>query len=68
MGSSPGLTLEELFAGVFLEEGFVGNGAAEVVEHEREDRNDLVFGIAGIVGDGGILPLSVTHPVENWDD
>jgi hypothetical protein len=43
------LTLQELFASVLLEERFVDNWAGEIVNHELEDRLDLVLCVAGIV-------------------
>lgn len=49
------LTLEELLAGVFLKEGFVGDRPAEVVNHQLEDRMDLLFGVTRIVSEIDIL-------------
>jgi hypothetical protein len=48
-------TLQELLAGILLEEGFVADGAVEVVHHQAEDRVDLFFRIPGVVGQSGIL-------------
>lgn len=49
------LTLEELFAGILLEEGLVDNWAGEVVDHQLQDRLDLLLGVAGVVCKGSIL-------------
>ena len=49
------LTLEELLAGVLLVECLVDDRPGKVVDHELEDGLDLLLGVAGIVGDGGIL-------------
>jgi hypothetical protein len=43
------LTLEELFACVFLEERFVTYRTVKVVDHQSKDRVDLFLGIASIV-------------------
>ena len=51
------LTLQELLAGVLAEEGVVNNRAVEVVDHELEDGLDVVLGVAGVVGKGGV-PLT----------
>lgn len=49
-------TFKELFAGILLEECFMlHDWLVEIVNHELEDRLDLLFGIASIVGQGGIL-------------
>ena len=52
------LTLQELLAGIFLEEGLVGDGPCQVVDHQEEDRLDLLLGVAGIVLNGFILGQS----------
>jgi hypothetical protein len=43
------LTLQELLAGILLEEGLVHNGAGEVVDHQLQNRLDLLLGVAGVV-------------------
>ena len=43
------LTLEELLAGVLLEEGFMSDGASKVIDHELEDRLNLIFSVTSIV-------------------
>ena len=48
-------TFEELLAGILLEECFVGHGFMEVVNHELEDRLNLLFRVASIMRQGGIL-------------
>jgi hypothetical protein len=54
------LTLEELFAGVFLEEGFVVNRAQQVVEHEVVHRLDLLLRVSRIEGESLILEIWVS--------
>jgi hypothetical protein len=49
------LTLQELLASIFLEEGFVRDGTVEVVNHQLEHRVNLLLGIPGVVSKGGIL-------------
>lgn len=48
-------TLQEFLAGILLEEGLVGDRAVEVVNHEAEDRINLLLGVSGVVREGGIL-------------
>lgn len=48
-------SLQELLAGVFLEEGFVGDRAVEIINHQLEDGVDLLFGVTGVVSESGIL-------------
>jgi hypothetical protein len=43
------LTLEELLAGILLEEGFVGDGTGKVIDHEFEDRLNLIFSVTRIM-------------------
>lgn len=50
-------TLQELLAGILLEEGFVNNGASEVVNHELNNRLNLLFRITGIVGKSLVLSM-----------
>lgn len=49
------LTLQELLAGVFLEEGFVGDRAVKIINHQLEDGIDLLFGVSRVVSESGIL-------------
>lgn len=51
------LTLEELLAGVLLEEGIVLHWAVEVVDHEQENWLDLLLGIASVVRESGVLSV-----------
>jgi len=44
------LTLEELLAGVFLEEGFVAHRTVKIIYHQAEDRVDFLLSVSGIVG------------------
>jgi len=55
------LTLEELLAGVLLEEGFVNNGAREVINHQLQDRLDLFLSVTSIVCKGGVLERLVRY-------
>lgn len=48
------LTLQELLAGIFAEEGVVDDRAVKVVNHELEDRLDVLLGVAGVVGQGRV--------------
>jgi hypothetical protein len=43
------LTLEELLACIFLEERFVGHGTGKVINHESENRLDVILGITSIM-------------------
>jgi len=49
------LTLEEFLAGVLLEEGLVGDGTCEVINHELKDRLHFFLVIASIVSQSSIL-------------
>lgn len=49
------LTLEELLAGIFLEEGFVGDGTGKVVNHKLEDGLNLLLVVTGIVRQSRVL-------------
>lgn len=52
-------TFKEFLAGILLEECFMlHDRLVEVVNHELEDRLDLLFRIASIMGQGGILQIS----------
>ena len=42
-------TFQKLLAGVLLEECFVDNRLGKVINHELEDRLDLIFGIARVM-------------------
>ena len=48
-------TLEELFAGILLEECFVDNGAGQIVDHEMENRLNLLLCVASVVRDSLVL-------------
>lgn len=52
-------TLHKFLACVFLEKGFVGNGAVQVINHQVEDGEDLLFCVPCIVCEGGILVTRV---------
>jgi len=47
-------TLHELLAGVLLEESFVGDRTVEVVNHQAEDRVDLLLSVSCVVGQSGV--------------
>jgi hypothetical protein len=49
------LTLQELLAGIFLKEGFVGDRAVEIINHQLEDGVDLLFSVSRVVSESGIL-------------
>lgn len=51
------LTFEELFAGVFLEDGFVNNGSAKIVNHQADDGQDFFFRVPSITRQKLILFL-----------
>jgi hypothetical protein len=51
------LTLQELLAGILLEEGFVGDRAVEVINHQLENGVDFFFGVSRIVSESGILRI-----------
>lgn len=53
------LTLHELLASILLEERLVRNGGGEVVDHELQDRLDLVLSIPRIVRQSRVLRTSV---------
>lgn len=42
-------TLQELLAGILLEECIMDHGAREVVNHKQRDGLDLILGVAGVV-------------------
>ena len=42
-------TFQKLLAGILLEECFVDNGLGKVINHELEDRLDLIFSVAGVM-------------------
>lgn len=48
-------TFEELFACVFLEEGFMDNGTAKIVNHKLEHRLDFLFRVASVMCKGRML-------------
>ena len=49
------LTLQELLASILLEEGFVGDRAVQVVNHQLEDRLNLLLGVSRVVSKSSIL-------------
>lgn len=52
-------TFEEFLAGILLEECFMlHNRLVEIINHELEDRLDLLFRVASIVRQGSILGTS----------
>ena len=55
------LTLQELLAGIFAEESVVNDGTVKVVDHELEDRLDVVLGVAGVVGKGRVPRSTFEH-------
>jgi hypothetical protein len=58
--------LEELFAGILLEEGLVDNWAGEVVDHQLQNGLDLLLGVAGVVCKGSIL-IKLEQSKTIWD-
>lgn len=42
-------TLEELLAGILLEEGFVADGSSKIVDHQAENGQDLILRVACVV-------------------
>jgi hypothetical protein len=55
------LTLQELLAGIFAEEGVVDDGPVKVVNHELEDRLNVLLGVAGVVGEGRVPSTTFEH-------
>lgn len=51
------LTLQELLAGIFAEEGIVTNGPSEICDHELEYRLNVLLGVAGVVCESSILGM-----------
>ena len=49
------LTLEESLACVFFEEGFMGDWAGQIIDHELKDWFNFVLTVAGVVRKGYIL-------------
>jgi hypothetical protein len=49
------LTLEELLGRVFLEQCLMSDRSLEVIDEKVEDRQNLIFGIAGELGQSSIL-------------
>ena len=48
-------TLQELLASILAEEGIVLDGSVEVVDHELEDRLNLLFCVASVDGKRSVL-------------
>lgn len=48
-------TLQELLASILAEEGIVLDGSVEIVDHELEDRLNLLFCVASVDGKGSVL-------------
>lgn len=48
-------SLEELLAGVLLEESLVDDGASKIVNHKLDDGVNVLFGVASIVSQGRVL-------------
>lgn len=48
-------TLEELLAGIFLEKCLVAHRTVEVVNHQPENRGDVLLGVTRIVSESSIL-------------
>ena len=48
-------TLEKLLAGIFAEEGVMSDWTSEVVDHELEDRLNILLGVASVVGESSVL-------------
>lgn len=67
-GRKPRLTFQEFLAGVFFEECFMSNGTAEVVDHELEDRFDLILTVSSVMGNGGTLTLLATEKTPSGID
>lgn len=42
-------TLQKLLASILLEEGLMHDRASKVVDHEVDDRLNLIFSVTGIV-------------------
>ena len=49
------LTFEEPLACIFLEEGFMGDWASQIVDHESEDRLNFFLAVPGIMSKGCVL-------------
>lgn len=49
------LTFEKLLAGIFGVESIMLDRTRTVLNHEFEDRHNFLFGVAGVMGDCGIL-------------
>jgi len=54
------LTLEELLASVLLEERLVHDRAREIIDHEQEDRLDLLLRVASVVCNSCVLEMSAS--------
>lgn len=49
------LTLEKLLARVFLKESFVNDWTRQVIDHQLQDRLDLLLAVSGVMCEGRVL-------------
>ncbi len=54
------LTLKEFLAGILLEEGLVGDGTCEIINHKLEYRLHFFLVIASIVSQSSVLSLFIS--------
>lgn len=59
VSSEDGLTFQELFARVLLEERFMSNRPREIIDHEFEQRLDFLLIVSGKVSKCCVLVLLV---------
>jgi hypothetical protein len=57
-------TFQKLLARVLLEERVVLHWAVQVIDHEKEDRFNLLFCVAGVVSESGVLLILVIEEVK----
>ena len=53
------LTFQELLTRILLEEGFMLDRSAKIIEHDVEDRFNLIFGVSRVVSKICILDQSI---------
>ncbi len=53
------LTLHEFLARILLEEGLMNDRTGQIINHELEDRFNLLFGIASIISKRIILEVGL---------